>query len=326
MAEIPLCNRFNAPSHIASSSANMQTAPSAMSKMMRGEISEVDGLNPADYSVLVKDLDFTYPGASEICLNKVTLKLPKGRCCLLVGGNGAGKTTLLRILGGKHMHNDDQVFIMGKNSFKDTRLNFERQYMDPNWGMRTVAFAGSGVAYSADIPVTGMMKYLQDEYPERRDKLMELLKIDPEWRMHLVSDGQRRRVQIFLALLRPFKVLLLDEITAVLDLVCRQDLLQYLKEECEQRGCTVVYATHIFDGLEEWATDMFYLKTHPHGTVGYNGALKEAPLFKKLSAEGEAAPLMKMIETWLRQEEKEAEEAGRKEEESGQIATDAKNA
>ena len=35
---------------------------------------------------------------------------------------------------------------------------------------------------------------------------VQVLDIDPNWRMHLVSDGQRRRVQIALGLLKPFKV------------------------------------------------------------------------------------------------------------------------
>lgn len=43
--------------------------------------------------------------------------------------------------------------------------------------------------------------------PARRDKLIELLDIDLQWRMHKVSDGQRRRVQICMGLLNPFKVL-----------------------------------------------------------------------------------------------------------------------
>ena len=49
--------------------------------------------------------------------------------------------------------------------------------------------------------------------PERRDRLMRLLDINPEWRMHRVSDGQRRRVQICMGLLKPFQVLLLDEVS-----------------------------------------------------------------------------------------------------------------
>lgn len=43
--------------------------------------------------------------------------------------------------------------------------------------------------------------------PVRREKLIELLDIDLQWRMHKVSDGQRRRVQICMGLLHPFKVL-----------------------------------------------------------------------------------------------------------------------
>jgi len=50
------------------------------------------------------------------------------------------------------------------------------------------------------------------------------------------------------------QVLLLDEVTVDLDVVTRSDLLNYLKDECDTRGATIVYATHIFDGLEHWAT------------------------------------------------------------------------
>jgi CCR4-NOT complex subunit CAF16 len=58
-----------------------------------------------------------------------------------------------------------------------------------------------------------MMKDMQATYGERRDMLAELLGVDLDWRMHQLSDGQRRRVQIMLQLLRPSQVLLLDEIT-----------------------------------------------------------------------------------------------------------------
>lgn len=42
--------------------------------------------------------------------------------------------------------------------------------------------------------------------PARRARLIELLDIDLRWRMHKVSDGQRRRVQICMGLLQPFQV------------------------------------------------------------------------------------------------------------------------
>ncbi|XP_022880548.1 ABC transporter I family member 21-like [Olea europaea var. sylvestris] len=70
--------------------------------------------------------------------------------------------------------------------------------------------------------------------PIRREKLIELLDIDLQWRMHKVSDGQRRRVQICMGLLHPYKVLLLDEVTVDLDVVARMDLLEFFREECEK--------------------------------------------------------------------------------------------
>jgi CCR4-NOT complex subunit CAF16 len=96
-----------------------------------------------------------------------------------------------------------------------------------------------------------MMSHLQKAFPERREMLIELLGVNVNWRMHQVSDGQRRRVQIFLQLLRPVSVLLLDEITTDLDVITRADFLAFLKREAEENGVTVIYATHIFDGLAE---------------------------------------------------------------------------
>lgn len=52
------------------------------------------------------------------------------------------------------------------------------------------------------------------------------------------------------------QVLLLDEITVDLDVLARADLMAFLKSECEERGATIIYATHIFDGLESWPTHM----------------------------------------------------------------------
>lgn len=40
---------------------------------------------------------------------------------------------------------------------------------------------------------------------------------------------------------------------ADLDLITRQDFLSYMRHESEVNGVTIIYATHIFDGLDDWA-------------------------------------------------------------------------
>jgi ABC-type uncharacterized transport system ATPase subunit len=62
--------------------------------------------------------------------------------------------------------------------------------------------------------------------PHRCAMLMDVLEIEPTWRICRISDGQRRRVQLLLGLARASKLLLLDEVTTDLDLVGRQNLLQ----------------------------------------------------------------------------------------------------
>jgi ABC-type uncharacterized transport system ATPase subunit len=57
-----------------------------------------------------------------------------------------------------------------------------------------------------DFPARKMIDAMPGVDEARKQRLMAVLDVDPEWRMHQVSDGQRRRVQICVGLLRPFKV------------------------------------------------------------------------------------------------------------------------
>lgn len=79
--------------------------------------------------------------------------------------------------------------------------------------------------------------------------------------MHQISDGETRRVQILLALMNPFEVLLLDEITVDLDVLTRINLLEFFRKEAE-KGCTIMYATHIFDGIDNWATHFIRIENN----------------------------------------------------------------
>jgi CCR4-NOT complex subunit CAF16 len=146
-----------------------------------------------------------------------------------------------------------------------------------------------------DISAGKMIFGVEDVDPSRRERLIRLLDIDLEWRMNRVSDGQRRRVQIALGLLKPYKVLLLDEITVDLDVTGRLDLLHFFEEECNERGATIIYATHIFDGMENWATHLAYLEG---GAMVRGGSVEE---IKELQSDKK---LLHIVEAWLREEKK----------------------
>jgi len=254
-------------------------------------------------AVEIKDLTFSYqPGKVEPIFQHLTLTIQRGSRCLLIGSNGAGKSTLLRVLGGMHMVPESQVLVFGRSAFHDTFFSNQNvSFLGDVWS-RSVAFVGNGVPYSADITVAAMILNRRGVEARRCEYLIQLLDIDVTWRMHEVSDGQRKRVMILLKLLKPFAVLLLDEVTTHLDVISRLDFLNFLKEESELRGVTIIYATHIFDGMEDWASDLIHLS---HGRVIKQGAKEDFKELGEFKAKGLSAPLLRLVTLWLRNEREE---------------------
>lgn len=188
------------------------------------------------------------------------------------------------------------VRILGRSAFHDTTLTSsgDLSYLGGEW-KREVAFAGFEVAIQVDVSAEKMIYGVAGIDPQRRDELIKVLDINLSWRMHKVSDGQRRRVQICMGLLKPYKVLLLDEITVDLDVLARADLLRFLRKECDERGATIIYATHIFDGLEDWPSHIVYVA---HGKLQLAMPMDKVKEISKLS-------LMRTVESWLRKEQDE---------------------
>uniref|UniRef100_A0A093UNX3 Putative ABC transporter ATP-binding protein C20G4.01 n=1 Tax=Talaromyces marneffei PM1 TaxID=1077442 RepID=A0A093UNX3_TALMA len=200
-------------------------------------------------SINVQNLNYKFQDGSD-GLKGVGLSLPSGSRTLLIGANGAGKTTLLRLLSGKKLAPTNTIAIGGKDPFKDSLEGVT--YLGVEWVLNSI------VRTDIDVP-TLLASVGGNAYPERRDELIDILDIDLNWRMHAVSDGERRRVQLAMGLLRPWQILLLDEITVDLDLLSRYNFLSFLKRETETRECTIVYATHILDNLASWPTHLVHM-------------------------------------------------------------------
>jgi CCR4-NOT complex subunit CAF16 len=199
---------------------------------------------PGTPPIAVRGLAFRYAGAGRDALVDVHLTLARGERCLLIGRNGAGKTTLLRVLAGRHLVPPDRVRVLGRAAFHDPAL------------AARIAFVGGRFPFAVDVTVAEILDHAVDVDATRRDHLIDLLGVERDWHMDRVSDGQRRRVQLLLALLRPAAVLLLDEVMTDLDLVARADLLAFLRAESAARGATILYATHILEEVQAWATSV----------------------------------------------------------------------
>lgn len=193
----------------------------------------------------VQNLNFELFG--KAILHDISLEILPGERCLLIGPNGAGKSTLLRVLAGLHISFHHGKFdVLGTDRPNDQFNGL--CYMGNRW-VKQVSFTGT-LPHMADVAAGDMMADWQQEHLARRDELVELLGIDLAWRMHQVSDGQRKKVQIMLALLKPFRFVIIDEFVSELDVVVRNKLYMYLDREVTARNGSILYASHVFDNLE----------------------------------------------------------------------------
>lgn len=218
-------------------------------------------MSQSEYAVETTDLTYVFSNKRR-GLENINLQIPWGKTNLLVGPNGAGKSTLLKILAGKTLIKQGKLRLGGfdpfefsstRNQHENADINNHISYLGTEWANNEVV--------RRDIPVKLLISSIGGEiYRERRDELIRILDLDPDWSMAYISDGERRRVQLVMGLLKPWKLLLLDEVTVDLDVIVRQNLLNFLKKECRERNCCVIYATHIFDGLgKNWCDRVIHL-------------------------------------------------------------------
>lgn len=246
-------------------------------------------------AVALRDAQMTYPGTKKAALHVEEACLPRGARCLLLGANGAGKSSLLRVAAGLTMQPMGAVTVLGKDAFRDVELTSSGKlvYLGEGWAKGVAGAHGdvkAGEMIEAAVQAVGTQVA-----KDRSQALMDMLQVDPTWRMSTCSDGQRRRVQICLALVKPYEVLLMDEITVDLDVVARKDLLRYFRRESEERGATMIYATHIFDGLETWPTHIAHCAD---GKVHRFAKIEE---FEELK---QGRKLLYVVQDWLREDQR----------------------
>jgi CCR4-NOT complex subunit CAF16 len=236
-------------------------------------------------AVRLRKLTFAYPECKPL-FRGISLDIPEGGRTLLVGANGTGKSTLLRLIAGHHLLDSKALEVFGRSPFYDLSLSNEVHLVEGYFPLNVDLRVHELLA----APAPGVDARLEKE-------LIELLGVNPDWRMSRVSEGQRRRVQLLLTLRRPIRLLLLDEVTSQLDVVVRSDLLGWLRKRSEKTGMTVVYATHIFDGLwhgrkDCWLTHLAFLKFAGAPVFSEVGGIRE---LKKPDSS-----LFRLCESWIR--------------------------
>ena len=210
-----------------------------------------------DWIIEVENLCYTYDGNDERALDRMNLKIRRGRKVAFLGGNGSGKSTFFLCLNGIRRPDDGRILIDGtpvkytRKGLLDLRRKVGVVFQEPD-DQLFCASVYQEISF-------GIMNLGADEAEAEREveRVIEELGITPfqERPAHALSGGQKKLVAIADILVMHPEVMILDEPTAALD-PKHTRIVQDIISKLTERGITVLMATHDMDYAYGWADEI----------------------------------------------------------------------
>ncbi|MDY4634705.1 MAG: energy-coupling factor transporter ATPase [Candidatus Limivicinus sp.] len=195
-----------------------------------------------------ENVHYTYPGDQLESLCGVSLEIQEGSFVAVLGHNGSGKSTLAKHMNAILTPTEGKVTVCGIDSADEERLIQLRR----NVGMVFQNPDNQIVANVVEDDVAFAPENLGVEPKEIRRRVDEALKLvgmydKRQHAPHLLSGGQKQRVAIAGVIAMEPKIIVLDEPTAMLDPIGREEVISTVTRLCREKGMTVVLITHHMD-------------------------------------------------------------------------------
>lgn len=189
---------------------------------------------------------FTLPDKKLTALDNVSLHVPKGQICGVIGASGAGKSTLIRCVNLLERPTHGAVIIddVDLTQLSDAELVKTRRQIGmifQHFNLLTSRTVFENVALPLELE-----NKPKAEIQEKTTALLALVGLSDKHNVYPanLSGGQKQRVAIARALASDPKVLLCDEATSALDPATTQSILKLLKEINRTLGITILLITH----------------------------------------------------------------------------------
>ena len=189
---------------------------------------------------------FTLPDKKLTALDNVSLHVPKGQICGVIGASGAGKSTLIRCVNLLERPTHGAVVIddVDLTQLSDAELVKTRRQIGmifQHFNLLTSRTVFENVALPLELENKS-----KAEIQEKTAALLALVGLSDKHNVYPanLSGGQKQRVAIARALASDPKVLLCDEATSALDPATTQSILKLLKEINRTLGITILLITH----------------------------------------------------------------------------------
>lgn len=190
--------------------------------------------------ITLKELSFSYSRKKEV-LDRINLEVGSGHICGLLGKNGEGKTTLLNLLSGQIFPDQGPCLVLEEIPSERNARFLQQIFLLPE---------------EISMPEVTAIEYIKmyaPFYPTFRDDIckacVESFEINLSDRLSKMSQGQRKKVAITLALAAHTPLLLMDEPTNGLDIPSKATFRRLVASLIDDNQ-TVIISTHQVRDLE----------------------------------------------------------------------------
>jgi ABC-2 type transport system ATP-binding protein len=207
----------------------------------------------------VRDLKKIYPGDPPfVAVDGISFDLYPGEILGLLGPNGAGKTTTIQMLMSTLTYSSGQILYFGKDFTKHrseilSHVVFASAYVSLPWRL----------SIKHNLEVFGRLYGLSGkEIKIRMDELLERFGIldKKNTLVAQLSAGQTTRLMLVKAFLVKPKILLLDEPTASLDPDVAHEVCDYLLEQRDKEGLSILFTSHKMSEVAELCDRVLFLQ------------------------------------------------------------------
>lgn len=198
--------------------------------------------------IRVQDVSYRYQSQGRepvTALDGISLTVEPGEYVVVLGHNGSGKSTLAKHLNGLLLPVEGDVFVREWNTrtranLRDIRSTVGMVFQTPD-NQIVATIVEEDVAFGPEN-----LGVSHAEIVRRVDWSLEQVGMNPfrHRAPHMLSGGQKQRICIAGMLAMEPDVLVLDEATAMLDPLGRQEVLDVVGRLHRERGTTIVAITH----------------------------------------------------------------------------------
>lgn len=195
-------------------------------------------------------------GQHSVLFTEVSAVIAEPEIIAVLGASGQGKSMLLRILGRLERHDNGSISLMGKAMDR---------WNPREWRMKATYVAQQSILYPGSIEDNLRLVSRIHGKPFERDlarKLMAEAGLDRlDWSKPVqdLSGGEKQRVALVRSLLLHPAILLLDEVTASLDLHSRHAMESILVDWHGKEGTTLIWVTHNLDQAKHCSRRVWFL-------------------------------------------------------------------